>query len=202
MAIVDYASLQASVLSWLHRTDSPPVTDFIALAEARLSADLDARPMETTTTLTCVAGTRTVALPTDLLEMRRLLVTDNDPVQILIYKSPDELVTDSPFITSTSRPTAFTVIGANLELAPTPDSAYPLELVYQQRIPALSNSNTTNWLLTAQPNAYLFGALVESAPWTQDESRLPVWERKYQEAVSAVNSIDWYSGSTMRVRSK
>jgi hypothetical protein len=202
MSIIDYASLQTSIASWLHRTDSPPITDFIALAEARMNGDIESRSMETRVTLSTIAATRTVALPTDMLEMRRLIVTDTDPVAILAYRSPDELVAERPYITATSRPIAFTVIGANIELAPTPDGIYPLELVYLQRIPALSNSNTTNWLIAAQPNAYLFGALVESAAWTQDEARLAVWERKYQEAIHAINSIDWYSGSTLRVRSK
>lgn len=203
MSIVDFASLSTSVANWLHRSDlALLIPDFITLAEGKLNGDLESRSMETRVTLSTVASTRTLALPTDMLEMKRLLVTDTDPAAVMVYKSPDELVADNPFITATGRPYFFTVIGANLELAPTPDGIYPLELVYEQRIPALTASNTTNWLLTQQPNAYLFGALIESVAYTQDEARLPVWQQKYKEAVDAVNGIDWYSGSTMRVRRK
>lgn len=38
----------------------------------------------------------------------------------------------------------------------------------------------TNWLLTNYPDVYLFGALVESAPFVRDDDRLPIWEAELQ----------------------
>lgn len=203
MSITDYASLKTAVGAWLHRTDLDAVIpDFITLAETRLSSDIESRSMETTVTLTCVIGNRYLTLPTDMLEMKRLMLIDSDPVSILEYKSPDQLAQDNPFLVSTGKPVCFTRSGGRIELSPVPDSAYPVELLYLQRIPALSVSNTTNWLLTLSPSAYLFGSLVASIEFTQDEARLPAWERKYQEAVDSINSVDWYSGSTMRVKAR
>lgn len=207
MSITTYSELQASVASWLHRTDlTALIPDFITLAEQRMNGDLDSRSMEVRTTLTCTAdGTlnaRLVALPTDMLEMRRLLVVDTDPARVLEYKSPDQLVADNLYLLSAAKPDSFTVVGTNIELSPPPDSAYPLELVYKQRIPALSNSNTTNWVLTQNPSIYLWGALLAASPFTQDDERMPIYERKYQEAKETINSIDWYSGSTLRVRAR
>ncbi len=201
--ISDYTSLQAAVASWLKRTDlAAVIPDFIMLAEQRMNGDLDTRSMEVRTSLACVANVRTVALPSDMVEMKRVMVTDSDPAQVLEYKSPDQIVYDNPYLQRAGRPTNFTVIGGNLELSPMPDLAYPLELIYQQRIPPLSASNATNWALTQNPNIYLFGALMESAAFTLDESRLPLYESKYREAVKTLNEVDWYSGSTMRVRSR
>ena len=134
--------------------------------------------------------------------MRRLLIVDGSPAQVLEYKAPDQLVSDAPYLFAASRPTAFSVIGGNLELSPPPDAAYPMELIYQQRIPALSAVNTTNWALQQNPAIYLFGALAAAVPFTQDDDRAAVYERKYQEAREMLNSIDWYSGSTMRVRAR
>lgn len=202
MAIGTFAELQTAVASWLHRTDlTARVPEFITLAETRLNGDVKARPMETRTTLTTTASSRFVTLPTDMLDMRRLtlMTAPSDPLE---YKSPDQLIDDSRYLDSIGRPTSFTIVGTQIELAPTPDSAYSLELVYRQRIPALSDSATTNWLLTANPNVYLYGALLAAAPWTQDEARMPIYERLYQEGVDALNSVDWYSGSTLRVRSR
>ena len=127
---------------------------------------------------------------------------DSDPATVLEYKSPDQLVADNNYLLASGRPDSFTVIGSNLELSPPPASAYPLELIYIQKIPALSAGNPTNWLLTANAAIYLFGTLVASAVYTQDESRLPFWEKKYKEGVETINSIDWYSGSTLRVRAR
>jgi hypothetical protein len=207
MALTTYAELQASVSAWLHRSDMTAlIPDFITLAESRMNGDLEARSMETRVTLTCVPGTtlaaRYVALPTDMLEMRRLSLVDSDPATVLEYKSPDQLIADNRYLLAASKPACFTIIGANIELSPPPDSDYPIELIYQQKIPALSITNTTNWLLTAFPDIYLYGTLLSASPFTQDDERLAVYERKYQESVKTINSIDWYSGSTMRVRAR
>ena len=83
-----------------------------------------------------------------------------------------------------------------------PDSDYSIELLYYQRIPALSNTNPTNWLLTICPNAYLYGALLAAQPYLINDERIPMIQSLYRQAVDGLNSIDWYSGSTMRVRAR
>lgn len=201
MSITTYAELQAAVASWLNRGDlTANIPDFITLAEAQMSTDLKARAMETKVSLATVAGTKTVALPTDMLEMRRLQVvgTYNQP---LSYRSPDELSSDYAD-NGSGQPAVFTVIGANIELAPIPDAVYSLELTYQQRIPALSVSNTTNWLLTNWPNAYLYASLIAATPFIMNDARLSIWAQLYSQAVEGINGVDWYSGSTMKVRSR
>lgn len=201
MEITDYASLQASVANWLHRADlAAQIPDFIALAEAKLSSNLVARQMEVRTNLTATAGNAYLTLPSDMLEMVRLTL-QTDPIITLKYASPDELTADYP-TSSTGRPAVFAVIGGQVQMAPIPDSAYTLELTYQQRIPALSGTNTTNWLLSGWPNAYLYGALCAAQPFIVNDTRLPLFQALYNEAVDGINSIDWYSGSTMRVRAR
>lgn len=201
MAITDYDSLQASVANWLHRSDlAPMIPDFITMAEAHLSCDLDARSMEARTTIAVTAGNAYVTLPPDMLEMRRLVV-QTDPVRVLKYATPDQLSTDYA-VSMSGAPAVFAVIGSQIQLAPTPDSDYTLEITYQQRIPALSSSNTVNWLVTSFPNAYLYGALCAAQPYLVNDARLPTFQALYKEAVNGINGIDWYSGSTMRVRAK
>lgn len=201
MAITDYASLQSSVANWLHRSDlTAQIPDWIALAEAKLSSDLSARAMETRTSLSVSAGNAYVNLPNDMLEMARLTLQTN-PVITLKYASADELSADFPFNVS-GRPSVFAVIGGQLQLAPVPDANYNLELVYQQRIPALSNSNPSNWLLSNWPNAYLYGTLTAAQPYIANDARLATFQALYREAVDGINGIDWYSGSTMRVRAR
>ena len=201
MSITNYSELQTSVANWLNRGDlSANVPDFIALAECQLSTDLKTRAMEAKVTLATVAGTNTVALPTDMLEMRRVQVvgTYNQP---LSYRSPDEISIDFA-ANGVGQPTVFTVIGGNLELAPIPDAVYSLELTYQQRIPALSGTNTTNWLLTSWPNAYLYASLLAATPFIMNDARIATWANLYSEAIDSINSVDWYSGSTMKVRAR
>lgn len=210
MAITTYEELKTSVANWLHRTDIVAlVPDFIALAEDRMNGDpgdggIAARQMELRAPLTCdpngTITARYLTLPSDMLEMRRLSNITDDPATVLEYKSPDQLMGDSRYLLRSGRPDSFTVIGSQVEISPAPDSAYSLELVYRQAIPALSDAAPTNWLLTLCPSAYLFGALCAAAPFTQDEARLAVWEGKYRQVIDGLNGIEWYSGSTMRVR--
>jgi hypothetical protein len=201
MSITTYAELQTAVASWLNRSDlTANITDFITLAEARLSSDVKGRLMDTKTTLATVVGVNTVTLPTDMLEMRRFQVAGsyNQP---LSYRTPDEQSIDFS-ANSSGQPIVFTVIGANAELAPVPDAVYSLELTYRQRIPALSVSNTTNWLLTAWPNAYLYASLLEAMPFIMNDPRLSMWQALYMQAVDGINNVDWYSGTTMKVRAR
>ncbi len=201
MTIATYSDLQASIANWLNRSDlTDIIPDFIALAEDRLSGDLKTRAMEAKTTIATVGGANTVALPSDMLEMRRLQILGsyNQP---LSYRSPDELSIDYAD-NRVGKPAVFTVVGANIELAPIPDGVYSVDITYQQRIPALSITNTTNWLLTAWPSAYLYGSLIAAEPFLKNDERMPVWQSLYQEAVDNINGIDWYSGSTMKVRAR
>lgn len=201
MSITSYSELQASVASWLNRADlTANINDFITLAESQLSRDLKTRQMELKTTLSTVVGVNTVALPTDMLEMRRFQVAGsyNQP---LSYRTPDEQSIDFSD-NSSGQPIVFTVIGANAELAPIPDAIYSLELTYRQRIPALSDTNTTNWLLSNWPDAYLWASLIAATPFIMNDARLPVWQGLYSQAISGINGIDWYSGTTMKVRAR
>lgn len=201
MAITDYASLQTAVADLLHRASDTAllarIPGWIQLAEARLSAQIKSRSMETRATLTTTAGNGYVSLPADVIESRRLLISSTDPQRGLKYVSPDELTYRFPSAT-TGEPVVWTVIGAQAQLGPVPDAAYTLELAYLQRIPALSVSNTTNWLLTASPDVYLYGTLLQAVPFTGDDPQ-PFTEL-YAQGVAAINAIDWYSGTTMQVR--
>ena len=200
-SIVDYATLQTAVANWLHRADlTALVPDFISLAENEMSADIVARPMETRAVLTAIPGNAYITLPNDVLEFRRLILV-TDPTYVLRYESPDQISTDYPTALS-GKPTLYTVIGSTVQLAPIPDSNYSLELTYRQTIPALSVSNTTNWLLTNFPNVYLYGAICAAQPYMMNDERLGTFKNLYAEAVSKINSIDWCSASSLRVRAR
>ena len=201
MALSTYSDLKASLASWLHRADlAALIPDFIRLAETQLNADLNSRSMETTATLTATAGNSIVNTPGDLLEIRRLQVLGQFN-RVLIYRSADEIAQENP-LSRSGVPEVFMVHGSNIELSPIPDSDYTLELLYCQRIPALSDSNQTNWLLTICPNAYLYGALLAAQPYLINDERMNTFQALYRQAVDGLNLVDWYSGSTMRVRAR
>ena len=60
-------------------------------------------------------------------------------------------------------------------------------MLYYGRIPALSDIETSNWLLNDAPDVLLYGALLQSAPYLVDDARVQVWAGLYQSGVEALN---------------
>jgi hypothetical protein len=201
MALSTYAELQASIALWLMRDDlTAPIVDFITLAEARLNKKLRVREMETTpSAITLTSGVG--ALPSDFLEARRL-VANSDPISVLSYITPDQAATEYGANTITGGwARYYTIIGTNFTVYPTTTST--CTLTYYQKVPALSVSATTNWLLTKAPDVYLYGALAESAPYLADDQRLQIWLTMYQAAVNDLQNADQlanYSRATSRIK--
>ena len=44
-------------------------------------------------------------------------------------------------------------------------------------------------MLAEYPDIYLYGALVESAPYLKDDARLTVWEGRLQSAITEVRIL-------------
>jgi hypothetical protein len=73
------------------------------------------------------------------------------------------------------------MVGQQFQVVPTPSGSFDAELLYYAKIPALSDSNTTNWLLTESPDLYLYGALAQTAPYLKEDERMGVWAGLYQK---------------------
>ena len=82
------------------------------------------------------------------------------------------------------------MVGTEIEVYPSPDTSYTGEIIYYSKVPALSDSNTTNWLLTLSPDIYLYGTLIQSAPYLRDDERTAVWATLYTRMVSDMNVSD------------
>ncbi|MBP2311886.1 phage adaptor protein [Azospirillum soli] len=197
MAITDYAGLQAAAADWLNRSDlTAQIPTFIALAEKRLNRDLRTRQMETQATLTTIAGTATVALPADYLDARGV-VLQTTPHAVLGFKTPADLSATYGGA-ATGRPANFAIIGGTIKFGPTPDAAYTVEMTYLAKVPALSDTATTNWALDECPDLYLYATLLEASPFLREDERITVWGQLYDAALGRVQTADqrarWPSG--------
>lgn len=150
MTITTYAELKTAIGNWMARSDLTSYLDeFIDLAEAWFDTELRCREMEASTDIT--PSSNVYALPSDFLEARRV-VEKASIRRRLEYISPD-VVKDLYPARVAGLSTNWTIIGSSLYTFPL--SSNDVELVYYQKIPALSGSNTTNWLLTRMPGLYL-----------------------------------------------
>lgn len=78
----------------------------------------------------------------------------------------------------------------NIIVAPTPDVAYPAEIVYYEQPPLLDNTNQTNWITEYQPNLLLYATLLEATPFLKKDERIPTWQGMYDRIAAVANGQD------------
>jgi hypothetical protein len=212
VAIAQYTDLTAAVANWLFgRTDLVArIPEFITLCEAKLNRTLFCRQMEARSTVTLnplQTGPEFVTLPFDFQTMRRVRVintfspsnptgVDRPRLRFATGAQMDDLRENN---TAPGVPIWFTIFGTEMEVLPTPDQAYPVEMVYRQNLPALNTTPTingiiqplitANWLLSFAPDAYLYGTLMQAAPFLRDNENIPIWKGLLDTAVSELNEL-------------
>jgi len=178
--INDYASLQTSIAGWLARADlTSAIPDFISLGEAWINRELRVRQMLKTVTGDVDVDGR-FELPADYLEM----------LAVSGFRHGQMVPLDNRY---------FIVDADSVRLSNT-TGAY--EFSYWARIPALSDAAPQNWLILDEPGIYLYSALVEAAPYIQDDARMAVWVAKLSEITARLSAQDMgarYGTARMRV---
>ena len=201
MAIGTYAELQTAVANWLDRADlTDRIPEFIALGEARMNRLLRLRMMEGKYTASTVGAQRNYALPTGYVQMRNFQI-NLTPIRPLQYVTPE--VYDRLWGGSSSgTPEVYTIVANEIQLGPKPDSVMTMEMLFYKKITALSVSNTTEQMLTENPDIYLYGALMEAEPFIMNDERVGLWAQGFAQAVQALqeqDNKDRHSGSALRV---
>jgi len=201
MAIGTYAELQTAVANWLDRDDlSDRIPEFIALAEARMNRVLRIRLMEAKYTASTVAAQRNYAVPTGYIQMRNFQI-NTSPITPLQYVTPE--IYDRLWGGSTDgTPQFYTIVSNEIQLGPLPASILTMEMLFYKKITALSGSNTTEAMLTDNPDVYLYGSLMEAEPFIMNDQRVGLWAQGFQQAVADLqeqDNKDRHSGSALRV---
>lgn len=198
---MDYAQLKSDIADWLMREDMTDVIpSLIHLAEARLNRTLRMRQM--VKRATSELNGQYLSLPGDWLEARnvQLNLAEVRPLEFVTLQQADYYRT-----LYTGKPWAYSIAGKEMEVIPTVDDGTEIEMAYYAKIPVLSDSNTTNWLLDEWPDLYLYGTLAHSAPYLKEDERVQTWaalyDRALDEAVRANMSAE-YSGGPLKVRAR
>lgn len=189
MSLTSYSDLKTSVANYLGRSDlTSIIPDFISLAEIRLQRQLRIRQMMVTATAITTGGDNTVGLPPDFIEMRDLYVVGNPRVP-LTYLSPSAFTRDAR-ANDSGKPVFYTLRGNEIELAPIPDTAYTLNMLYYGKPAVLSDSNPSNAFMANCPDVLLYGALLEAEPYLMNDARTQVWAQLYQNGLDALTTSD------------
>jgi hypothetical protein len=163
MPLSSYSALQTSIVSWANRlgdlTFAQAVPDFIGLAEARLNRSLRLLEQEASATIPLTDRSATFG------------------GNVLDYYDPQW----AAGMDLSGSPSGFAIIGKEIKVYPS--GSGNLTLSYFQAIPPLAE-NATNWVLEGYPSLYLYGALLEAAPFLQDDDRLATWGELFARALN------------------
>lgn len=184
-----YATLQTRILSLVERADAETTAEIpyhIELVEADMNRRLKARARYAR--VTAPLDTELSAVPADFAGVRSFKIDGGNRLVLITEQEMADLRnTGAP---ATGEPMFFAVVGAEFRFYPTPDTSYTAELTYRQKVPALTAVNTTNWVLTAHPDAYLYGAAMHTAVYLQDGDRAVAFRGLYEQAVDQIAADD------------
>lgn len=187
MALANYTDLQSTIAETLNRDDlASSVPVFIALAQAAINRDVRHWRMETRTSGQQSAGDAYMQVPADWVETARFSVVGNGTSPISMISSAAMSDVRAKKNDQYNTPKFYSLEAGQFHLYPTPIADTDVELLYFAQVPDLA-LNSTNWLLTVAPDVYLYGSLIHSAPYLQDDARLAVWAQLYSAAVTRLN---------------
>jgi hypothetical protein len=205
MALSTYSELKSSIANWLNRSDltTEIANDFIVLTEKDFNSKLRIRKMVAQTSLTLNA--ETVALPSGFLQVRDFYILSGGTKYSLTYMTPSQM--DQIKGTSVvGMPSSYTILGDTFRFAPVPGDSYTAYINYYKTFDALSDSNTSNFILTNHPSIYLYGSLYHAAQFLGgvDPNRVQQWLQLYSTALERLEQNDredQFSGSPLQIRS-
>ena len=180
MLLSNYTDLQAAVANHLHRNDlTAIIPDLIALAESRIARTVRVGAMENRATGT--SSGQTISLPAGFLELRSLQITVGGDTKTLKYATPENIGS------SEGEPQFYSIIGDNIYLSPYGSYSYVLN--YYKKFDPLATT-ATNWLLSNAPEVYLYGTLVEAAPYVLDNELLATYSQLFTSSVIDLERSD------------
>ncbi len=74
-----------------------------------------------------------------------------------------------------------------LTLFPRASEDWDVDIDYVVKVVPLDQDDDTNPVLRDHPDAYLYGALTEAAPYLQHDDRLPMWQARRDEVIRRMN---------------
>jgi hypothetical protein len=157
MALNNLAGLRAAALAWIERTGDPAaetiVDDCVTLCESRINKTPDFRISHMETSATIVLEDGSAYLPGDFLAMKRVVAATSTPY-VLDYAEPG---TYGPTASAPLEGQFYTIVGLKIRAR----TSSTLTILYYARVPALTGTDNTNWLLSKAPDIYLYGTIME-----------------------------------------
>ena len=191
-----YTTLKTAIQDYLESTESSFVTNlptFITTTEERIFKNVQLDDFRKNQVGDLTASGSYLECPTDYLAPFSLAVIDSSSnYSYLLLKQVSFIRDFTPNASTTGLPKYYAEFDDNTFIvAPTPDSAYEVELHYYYRPASLTTTSgsETTWLSENAPNAMLYGSLVEACTYLKNYEAIPAYESKFQEALLGLKNL-------------
>jgi|SRR3989338_2659483 len=182
-------------------TTSVPVSTLeavISIGEDRLYRELRSRFNEKSFTAVTVTS-NAATIPADF-EASSIVHFGGQPLEPVSEEFLREYLDGNP----TGDARYFAAAGPSFIFGPSVADATAVQGRYFYRLPALSAATLpTNTLFAAANDLFIYAALCESAPFFEQDARIPLWNAKYESIRDSLNRGSHraaYSAGRMRVR--
>lgn len=214
MALSSYSELKTAIANWGKRSDlTDVIPDFITNAENEIYRDLRVSAMEAA--LNVMIDGVLVAIPSDYIELKNAYVENDsskqlERVTLAWLRKNKSNYTGVPKYIARNR-TNFILGPVSSDLYFDDDyvdpgyAAYAVKGTYYKRLAALSDSNTSNWLITNAPDLILAACLVQLGDYTLNDAMSAKWQAKMDAKIYKLNKQDnaeGFSGSQLMVRTE
>jgi hypothetical protein len=159
----------------------------ITLAERRIARELKIEGFIRAITTPLSIGVSTYLKP-DRWRDTISMTVNGTPIQTRSYEYlrnywPDEAQTASPqFYADYDY--------ANWLIAPTPNAASTLEILYYEQPALLGDTLQSNWLTEYAPELILYASLLEATPFLKNDDRVQLWQGLYDRCAQAFSGQD------------
>lgn len=193
-ALTTYAELKAAIKAYVSRTDQTvansdsftPADGYIRLCEQHVSAQYRIRQMLCRSV--GVIDAEFEALQSNLAGVKAVIIRGSQPTE-LKYADAPQINAMKTCDATAGKPTHYNVADT-YQFYPVPDGEYTVEYLIYEQVPALSDTRTTNWLLTRFPGVYLNFCLREAARYQADMEALNVYDAALAECLDAMHRSD------------
>jgi hypothetical protein len=194
MTIANREELEDLMAAFLQRLDGDDdydaqVPNLIKLFEATIRPKFRSRILKGRTAITAFADP--IVVPADF----------RAPIALLTFDSTNTLRGELPYRTARQQindeldggdPAGWTLEGSNIYIRAYPST--PADWKYRLHYYAFPTlgaaAGDTNVLLTNYPNLYLYGSLLQTAPYLYHDDRIPTWQKFFEDALEEVNAAN------------
>ena len=153
-------------------------------SEARIDRLCVVPERESSMSFATTSGTQSYPVPVDYRHAMNLRMTGTNGRPL---EQVSQNYLHDQYTNLSGEPIVFANRNGNWLFGPIPDAAYTIEVSYLTELSNLSPTNQTNWLLSENPDLYLYALLYQTSVWLEDLDAATAYRAELLTIIDEVN---------------